>query len=278
MAAFLKVDRPGWQQHMVSTSHVVTWQLGIRFPRLVPLVYVVGYAKSGTTWASQLVADYLQLPFPRLSLLPVGFPAVVHGHERVWKRYPHCVYILRDGRDVVVSRYFHSYREIGQGDHPRLTRRQKWLFPNLVNRENISENLPTFIDRFMSRRRPWKLTWDTHVRSFYETNHPHIGLLRFEQLTTDGPRALADAMAQMTGRQPDYERAAAAVDKFSFAKQTGRHSGSEDRGSFLRKGQAGDWVNHFTREAAEVFDRHCGEALILAGYEKDRSWIDRVKD
>ena len=53
-------------------SHHVTWFLGTRFPKSIPLVFVLGYPKSGTTWACQLAADYLQLPFPRYSLLPVG--------------------------------------------------------------------------------------------------------------------------------------------------------------------------------------------------------------
>ena len=61
---------------------------------------------------TQLVAHYLQLPFPRHSLLPVGFPAVVHGHQRVWKSYPRGVYLLRDGRDAVVSAYFAETRKV----------------------------------------------------------------------------------------------------------------------------------------------------------------------
>lgn len=66
-----------------AASHHVTWFLGTRFTKAIPLVFVVGYPKSGTTWACQLVADYMQLPFPRYSLLPIGCPAVVHGHERM---------------------------------------------------------------------------------------------------------------------------------------------------------------------------------------------------
>ncbi len=44
----------------------------------------------------------------------------------------------------------------------------------------------------------------------------------------------------------------------------------------LRKGQAGDWRNHFTREAAEIFDRYCGDMLISTGYEPDHEWVRRL--
>ena len=83
-----------------TTSHHLTWFPGTRFPDAIPLVFVTGYPKSGTTWACQMVADYLRLPFPRFTLLPVGCPAAVQGHQRVWKRYRKGVYVLRDGRDV----------------------------------------------------------------------------------------------------------------------------------------------------------------------------------
>ncbi len=35
-------------------SHHLTWFLGTRFPKAIPLVFVVGYPKSGTTWACRL--------------------------------------------------------------------------------------------------------------------------------------------------------------------------------------------------------------------------------
>ena len=53
-------------------SHNVTWLLGTRFPKSIPLVFVVGYPKSGNTWAAQLVSHCLQLPYPRHSLLPLA--------------------------------------------------------------------------------------------------------------------------------------------------------------------------------------------------------------
>ena len=61
-----------------------------------------------------------------------------------------------------------------------------------------------------------------------------------------------------------------------MARQTGgRKAGEEDRGSFIRKGVAGDWVNHFGPTAARRFDELAGDALVAVGYEEDRDWVDR---
>ncbi len=256
-----------------TASHHVTWLLGTRFPKTIPLVFVVGYPKSGTTWVSQLVADYLQLPWPRMSLLPVGCPAVVHGHERVWKSYPKGVFVLRDGRDALVSQYFHLSRPIAPGDHPSLTARQRRTFPAMVNKANVRDNIAGFIERQMTKPNSSRVNWGEHVRSHFEGTNSNVVMLRYEDLLGNGEPALAGAMSQLTSQEADLDRVRDTIKKFSFRQQAGQHAGQEDRSSFLRKGQSGDWANHFTLEAAEIFDHHCGRMLIRTGYERDHSWV-----
>jgi hypothetical protein len=66
------------------------------------------------------------------------------------------------------------------------------------------------------------------------------------------------------------------VEKYSFENQSKRKRGVENRKSFLRKGIAGDWKNYFNKEAREIFYHYGGNALILAGYEKDDSWVTHL--
>ena len=80
-------------------------------------------------------------------------------------------------------------------------------------------------------------------------------------------------MSELTGEEADPDRVAESLNRFSFQRQAGRRPGDEQRSSFLRKGAVGDWANHFTGTAAEIFDRWCGEMLVRAGYETDRSWV-----
>jgi len=258
---------------LVAASQRMTWFLGMRFPDAVPLVFVVGYPKSGTTWACQLVADYLRLPNPRWSLLPVACAAAVQGHEPVRKRYQKAVYALRDGRDVLVSQYFFHARFIPEGDHPRLPARLRRIYPGLVNKADVGRNFAPFLERQMTKPESSRLNWAEHVRSYFEIRNPNVVLLRYEALLAAGAKTLAEAMASLTGEEPDLERASDTLKRFSFQTLAGRPSGHEDRRAFLRKGQAGDWVNHFTREAAEIFDHYCGEMLITAGYERDHAWV-----
>ena len=268
--------RPRRQRLIRAASHKATWWIGKRYPDIVPLLYVVGYPKSGTTWVCQLLADYFQLPFPRASLLPIACPAVVHGHETVLPHYRKSVYVLRDGRDVMASLYFHLTRRIPEGDHPPLSRRERKMFPGMVNKEDVATNFPRFLEAQLSDPFASKHHWGEHVTRSLDQLRPGVTSARYEGLLEDGRSELARVAEDVAGEQADPERVGWTVEKFSFAKQSGRSSGKESRTSFLRKGQAGDWRNHFTRESAELFDRYCGEALVRAGYEPDRSWVREV--
>jgi len=267
---------PKSQRLMRAVSHKATWWLGKNFPDLAPLVFVVGCPKSGTTWVCQLLADYLQMPFPRGSVLPIGCPAVVHGHDTVRPTDRHAAYVVRDGRDVMSSLYFHLTRHIPEGDRPRLTRREKKMFPGMVNKADVQTNFPRFIEQQMRDPFASKHHWGEHVERSLAQLRPGVAVVRYEQLLVDGAGELTRALETITGDEADPERVGWTVEKFSFARQSGRTAGKENRSSFLRKGTSGDWRNHFSRESAEIFDRYCGEALIAAGYEQDRQWVQDV--
>jgi hypothetical protein len=107
---------------------------------------------------------------------------------------------------------------------------------------------------------------------------PHVVPLSYESLLEDALGTLAAAIPIHSGRPIETARLAATVHKYSFEQQTGRKAGTEERGAILRKGVAGDWRNHFTREAGAAFDRHFGETLVRLGYESDRTWFEKLPE
>ena len=261
---------------VITASHRASYHLAKWCPKAIPCVCVLGYPRSGTVWASQMVADYLQLPYPMLSYFPIGFPAVLHGHQLVEKNGPPSVYVLRDGRDALVSFYFFYRRQIPGSDPAQAPRRIRPFFAGVRDVDDIAANLPAFIERHCTAPAGAPRNWAEHAKSWLDAGRDNVPLLRYEQMKSDCVAALAEAMSTLLDKPADMDRVRESVDRFSFARQSGRKPGEEDSTAIVRKGATGDWVNHFTREAAEVFDRYCGETLIALGYESDRSWIDQI--
>lgn len=244
-------------RYLISASHHVTWYLGKRFPFAIPLIYVIGYPKSGTSWACQIVADYLRLPFPQFSVLPIGFPAVVHGHEAWSSRYPRAVYVMRDGRDALTSLYFHvGGNQCRPGAKP--------------------SEFSAFVKEQLRRPTFCRVNWADHVRSYLDRWGSDGPLLKYEDLLRNPVASLSELLRRLTGESVQKDRLEQTIQRFSFEGQSGRTTGEEDRSSYLRKGRAGDWRNYFTREVAELFADRCNDALIAAGYEKDDSWVEEV--
>lgn len=267
---FTLKGRIGRYRYPIAISHRLTLAMSSWFPRAVPVVFVSGFPKSGTTWVCQLVADYLQLPFPQLSVMPLGFPAVLHGHEMVSPRRPHSVYVVRDGRDAMVSFYFAFIELVAEGDYPQVPPRSRRYLPNIVNRDHVRDNLPTFIEQMMENPASTRYNWPDHIRGYYDAKLPNVPLVRFEELRSNGPEALSAALQTLTGKTPEREEVEATLQRFSFARQRKRKPEETNK----RKGQSGDWRNHFSRRAAEIFDHYAGDTLIELGYESDRKWIE----
>lgn len=272
----LSVSPGGITRRFMALSHLVTCQLGARAPKKFPFIFVLGFPKSGTTWACQLVASYHQLPFPRFSLLPVTFPAVVHGHEAVDKKYPYCVYVMRDGRDAMTSLYYHIQRAIVQGRKVGIPRKYHSIFLTGDDYASVRRNFPKFLELQIRRPLGSHHSWSEHVLSALDCSHPRLAMLRYEDLLNRDSHVFASQMSILNDKQPQFERAQFIIDDFSFSRLSGRKQESEDKSKFLRKGIAGDWKNHFTREAAEVFNHHCGTALFAAGYESDPNWVEAI--
>lgn len=240
---------------------------------------LMGYPKSGNSWIAQQLADYLQVPLPSQSIMPIGCDAVIQSHYAPSRVRDRGVYVLRDGRDVMVSLYYFLSWDIPAGDHPRLTSRQRQLYPGLVNKEDIKANLPAFIERQMrSPTASMGKNWGEHYKAYHRRGNRGLFLLRYEKLLTDPHDELGRVIEGLTGGKVDPSRLEATIEKYSFKIQSGRAPGEGKNSSFLRSGRVGDWRRHFTAETAGVFHRYCGDSLVEAGYEDNHDWAQSSED
>lgn len=258
-------------------SAVATHQIVLRAGRRLDVTVGGGYPKSGTVWLCQLLSTYLGAPHPQNSLAPIAMRSVVHGHWRYDPRLPPTVYITRDGRDVMVSLYFYLMRAMTLTRNPGLRRRLQdrtaAMYGGSYDPENIRDNLPAFIEAQMADPIT-HTTWQRHVREWHAA--PNVIHVRYEDLLTDPRRTFATAMTSLTGKEADLDLVDLSLRRYDFARNAGRERGTEDRSSFFRKGIAGDWENHFTYRAGEVFDRYAGDLLTDLGYAENRDWYRKL--
>lgn len=265
---------PAWLKIVKPCNRFIITHWGRQFP-----MYTVSeYPKSGGTWLGRMIADCLEVPLPQRFRLPLAMPCVVHNHWTYDRRFTHPFYLYRDGRDIMVSFYFHRMRVIARNKdvNDRLAgKRYERLFGKGYDPQDVRRWLPRFIEHEFAHPRDSRVTWARHVESWYDPDRTHVAYLSYEDLLADTRATLTRAVEHVAGRRIEPWRIDMAVEKFSMARQTGRAPGEEDRSSFIRKGISGDWKNHFTREAAEIFHDRAGATLIALGYETDQRWIDR---
>lgn len=262
-------------RRLISLSHQTTFWLGKRFRKAVPLMFVLGYPKSGTSWVCQLLADYFRLPFPQHSILPIGFPAVVHGHEIPTNKFPIGVYIVRDGRDAMVSSYFHMLSDLqAGGSYSHYTN----IFREFDLNAPARVNLPKYIESQSSVPFCRYGNWGKHVSSYFLIDQPVLKLLRYEDLRSEPVPTFTSLIASMTGSEADENQIRESIARYSFERLAGRAPDSENSRSYLRKGVIGDWRNHFSRQSARIFDKHFGDALIRCGYESNRDWVESCSE
>ncbi|MCC6580746.1 MAG: sulfotransferase [Phycisphaeraceae bacterium] len=162
--------------------------------------------------------------------------------------FPHCkvIHIIRDGRDVAVSGWFHNLRYAGD--------KFKEQFPDF----------PSYVRHITLRH--WK-GYVYSARAFGAAAPDRYHELRYEHLKTK-PEELVKGMLTFLNVDSSPEMVARCVAAGSFDKLSqGRKPGEENRQSFFRKGVTGDWRNHFDDAAMAAFMESGGDLMRELGYE-----------
>ena len=125
----------------------------------------------------------------------------------------------------------------------------------ILDPQDVQRNLPKFIEALMTADIGPSFTWPQFVANWHGRN----GVIetRYEDLLTNASGELIRIVTGLTGSEPDPAWIEEIVRTYSFRAQSGRRQGDEKKGSFMRKGVAGDWANHFFRRSERDIRRFC---------------------
>lgn len=237
--------------------------------------YVLGYTKSGTNWLKNMLRYYYDIKLPARYTPGKSFfgPRVYHMHRFLPTSYfqNKSIYLVRDGRDTIVSRYFTMVNQESQS-------LMKKDFINYTGKtptkENIKSLLPLYI-KFLINYHKSTIDYKSHVNKAINNN---FFILKYEDLHKETSQSLKKSVQYLTPAiKIDELRIDEAVEYWSLEASIKRQK--KDTG-FFRKGggQTGDWRNYFTLESAKVYNEYAGDVLVELGYEKSKDWINDFND
>ena len=182
------------------------------------------------------------------------------------RNVPH-ISIIRDGRDVLVSRAFHLYNEVGVH---RLFQR----IPEMAETHQRFKNDPWHFrkhpDQLLCHEvmvRESMIGWREHLRRDEQAvaTYPNLKIrfVKYEDLHSNTEQE-REKLFEFLDVDPAKAARIEGHLKPGFAK--------ESPSEFLRKGIIGDWKNYFTDETKKWFKDEAGEQLIQYGYENSMDW------
>ncbi len=266
----------------------------MRYPgdhlRAVKKIIVVGYPKSGCTWATRLVAELIGCPV-------AGFwqsdknEIAIEGENRIsdYRCYKshhqfselglspnepdsRILYILRDPRDIVISaaNYFQFdrfpklaalFRRVRRGE--KLYRHT--LYPLLVRQNYRLEQMTEALLHGSASVHNWvRVSWPEHWRPYQEVGVP---IVRYEDLL-ERPEKESTRILEKLGIERTSEEISTAVQNQSFErkKETLLCSGETGRAKFLRVGKSEQWRGKLPADLQRRFVQELGGELATWGY------------
>ena len=181
------------------------------------------------------------------------------------------IYIVRDGRDVLISERFRNLVE----ESKFLKAEDKQIIKELRKDQTQFTNGTRSIFTEPVIRRVAK-GWITNVQETEDEGHRLFGKnyysLRYEDLLAH-PFDQIQQLWAFLGVQADRALEKTVIDEMSSnPDEEWQAKRNEDISSFLPKGQAGNWQRLFTARDKSIFKEVAGEMLVKWNYEKDLNW------
>jgi hypothetical protein len=242
--------------------------------------FIIAHPRSGSTWLRTIITNILEPdvksnPDVFNSLIPgVSFrnvkqirnltsPRIMTSHTMYLPGLPKVIYMVRDGRDVLVSYY-----------HYMVFRQSRFTVTERNHVEPV--DFATFINRYY--RGFYGHIWDKHVLSWldndFASDNKRFLLVRYEDLSTDTSETLL-RVTKFLGIPASINQIACAIDdaninrvrKIEQRRWQKKGLGVPDsKVTFYGVGGKRPVENYFTSNALEAFSIRSEKALQLAGY------------
>lgn len=226
-------------------------------------IIVTEYPKSGGTWLVSLLGDCLGLP-KRDIYVGDGYKTfdirnhpwyqdsdspnltsacVIKSHELPASplvTFPaQYIHLVRDGRDVVVSKYFYE---------------RDFCVKNGI--------YASFDVSWSDYVRKTALEWNNYVLAWLDTD---CQWFRYEDLLHDTFGTLTRILLAFH-LSIDSEKVNEVIKMKTAEKMRKSLDKTFSSNTFIRKAVAGDWKNHFTEKDTDAFENAAGDSLRLLGY------------
>jgi len=226
-------------------------------------VFIIGHPKSGTTWFQNLVAgvvygvDPEYAPYALVRDLVPGHlqlyykryrtPAFFKSHELPKPEYKRVVYLVRDGRDVMVSYHHHM--------------------------ETVKQKPIDMLKVVRGKKSMWPFTWQEHVEAWLVNPYQaQLLVIKYEDLQADTLKELQRFCA-FVGLERDNAFLKQVAQKASFESLRRKEmregianpNWPKDQ-LFMRRGEIGSYQDEMPEDALEAFMREAGETMRKLGY------------
>ncbi|KAJ8414180.1 hypothetical protein AAFF_G00050500 [Aldrovandia affinis] len=248
-------------------------------------VLIATYPKAGTTWTQEIIDLLLhngdaeacqrapttvRIPFLEICspppipsgldlLLTMSPPRVIKTHlpiqlvpEGFWENKCKVIYVAHNAKDNMVS-YYH------------------------FDRMNMTQPEPGpwegYIHKFMKGELGWG-SWYDHVKGYWEEKEKRNILYLFYEDMKENPRREVERIIEYLDLSVPEDVIAHVVQLTSFkvmkenpmANYTFIPKGVFDHSvsPFMRKGEVGDWVNHFSTVQSDLFDEDYEQQMKMA--------------
>jgi hypothetical protein len=232
-------------------------------------IFIVGYPKSGNTWVQNLVSGIVYGADPELTpdsviqeLVPdvhakqyykrFATPTYFKSHDLPAPEHKRVVYLLRDGRDAMVS-FLHYIRVCR---HPNLE------FLEFVHNVN----------KWSGQGK-----WSEHVEKWLSNPYQSLMMtIRYEDLLGDTVRELR-RFCEFLGIRRAQGHLETVAAKASFAKMrqkevnqagwsNGSHASWPKDQFFIRRGKSGSYKDEMPSDVLDAFLQDAGSTLSKCGY------------